>query len=222
MKSILFDSSTLISLAITCSCPILEKLHADYGGEFYISKSVQEETIGRASKSKRFKYEAYRLKNLVDAGVFKMYDESKFSSQISQLADLANSTCFAYGKQVKIIHPGEVSLLVGAKSLGADAIAIDERTTRLLVEAPEQVAQLLERKLHTRIEVDSKKLAQVAKELAGIRIIRSADLALAAFKKGYFGKPSKDLLDGVLWALRFAGCAISSKEIDDYVYTLSK
>jgi hypothetical protein len=59
-------------MAATCSLPLLRKLKQSYDGDFYITNSVYEETIGRASKSLRFRYEGHRLKELLDDGVIKI------------------------------------------------------------------------------------------------------------------------------------------------------
>ncbi len=216
-QAILFDSSTMISMAMTCSLPVLEKLHSDYGGDFLISESVKRETIDKAAQSKRFKYEGYRLQRLIDEGVFKYYDESEYQQEIDELANLANSAFTANGRPIKIVHLGEVSMLVVAKTIDADGIAIDERATRLLIENPHDLPKLMGHKLHTFVKTDQNNLNKVKSLVSGLRVMRSVDLILAAYKKGYLGKQTKDLLDGILWALKLAGCAVSGAEIDQYL-----
>ncbi len=217
MKAILFDSSTLISLSTSCSLVALEFLKKSYDGEFIITKSVKSETIDKAANTLRFKHEGFRLKRLLEKGVLKIYDESKLYGEVNRIASIANSACFAWGKPVRLIHPGEITLLAMANKLGADAIAIDERATRLLVENPYQMADVLRNKLHTNIKTDNNKIEQLKQEISGINILRSVDLGYAAFKKGFFGAQNKDILEGFLWALRFAGCAISTDELKDYI-----
>jgi len=217
MKNLLFDSSAIISLGLTASFPLLEKLKRDYKGRFIIPTAVKHEVVDKALKINRFKYEGYRIKNLIDSGVLELIDEKPYQSAIRHLGELANTTFSAHGKPINIIHPGELALLVIAhQGSNDDAVVIDERTTRLLVEAPEQISAMLGGKLHTHINVDASKLSQLHKELSDVTILRSADLALAAYLKGYVNT-DKDVFDGLLWALKFAGCAISSKEIKEYL-----
>jgi len=213
---ILFDSSALISMGMTCSFDLLKNLRKDYGRKFLIPASIKKEIVDNALNTRRFKYQGYRLKQLIDSKVLEVIDETAYQTDIQRLSSLANSTFSANGKNIEIIHSGELALLVIAhKGSEDDAVVVDERTTRLLVETPEQIQRLLESKLHTTVSVDQAKLASLKKEMTSVAILRSVDLALAAHLKGYL--EDKDMLDGLLWALKFAGCAISGKEIKEYL-----
>jgi len=216
-KHLLFDSSALIGFGITGTLPLLEKLKHDYGGKFVVPTAVKQEIIDKAIQTRRFKYQGYRLKKLIDAGVLEVLDETPYRTDIRRLSELANTTFSTNGKAVKIIHPGEIALLVAAHQGSADdAVVVDERTTRLLVETPEQIPALLGGKLHAHIDVDKGKLAQIRRETTSVAILRSTDLCLAAYLKGHVDS-SKDVLDGLLWALKFAGCAVSGREIKEYL-----
>ncbi|MBD3263057.1 hypothetical protein GF374_01615 [Candidatus Woesearchaeota archaeon] len=215
MKKIFFDSSTIISIAMTCALGPVFKLQKDFGN-FAITPTVKSETIDKALRTLKFKYEGFRLMSLLHSGKLKLYPEKNLSSKIYQVEELMNKTFFAKGKALTIMHPGEVSALIVAKEQNADAYAVDERTTRLLVESPKKVAELMSSKLHTSVNIDKNNLRDLKKQIKDVPIIRSTELALAAYKKGYFGKKNKELLEGVLWALKFNGCAISKKEIKSY------
>jgi len=109
---------------------------------------------------------------------------------------------------------------------------IDERTTRMLTEAPENLEKMMERKLHMPLDAE----LSLLKELRDFKFIRSAELLYVAFKKDLVlsarnsvpsklgtskevpfpsGKKSKDLLDALLYGVKFKGCAISSVEIEE-------
>ena len=90
-------------------------------------------------------------------------------------------------------------------------IVVDERTTRMLVEKPENLKELLERKTHTKI-VLVKKDFQYFKEF---KIIRSAELMYVAWKKNLLGVKKGEVLDALLYALKFKGCSISDEEISE-------
>ena len=217
MSAIIFDSSTLISMAISCSLDPIMKLQKDFGGDFAITPTVKAETIDKALRTLRFKYEGYRLNALLKSGILKLYPEKKFAEEINSMRELINQTFYAWGKAMTIVHPGEISALVVALENGADAYAVDERTTRLLIESPEEVAKLLGSKLHTPIDVEKSNLRELKQRFKRLQVIRSTELALAAHEKGYFGEVGKDILEGVLWALKFSGCAITRDEINSYL-----
>lgn len=218
--SLFFDSSALISMAVTCSLPVLRKLKQFYGSDFYITNSVYEETIGRAMQSLRFRYEGYRLKEFVDEGIIKIYSDKEFSGQISQLMASINSTYFAGGRQINVAQLGEISTAVASIKENADSFVVDERIARLLVENPSALKPWLEHKLHTNISVNKSNAEKWLSELSERFIpLRSAELAVVAWKKGILGS-NKDMLYGLLWALKFAGCAITEDEINLYTKKL--
>jgi len=222
MRSIFFDSSTLISIAMSCTLKPFIKLQEDFEGDFAITPTVKAETIDRALRTLRFKYEGYRLNSLLKKGILKLYPEEKYKSEIEDMIQLMNRTFYAWGKPITIVHPGEISALVVALENEADAYAVDERTTRLLIENPEEVAKLMSSKLHTYIEIDKSNLKELKRRLSGPPVIRSTEFAIAAFMKGYLPEKSRDILKGVLWALKLNGCAITTNEINSYVRRLSK
>jgi len=82
----------------------------------------------------------------------------------------------------------------------------------MLSEAPGSLEKMMEKKLHTALDADVGLLS----ELKGFKFIRSAELLFVAFKKGLVPvKKSRDLLDALLYGVKFKGCAISSKEIEE-------
>jgi hypothetical protein len=212
---IYFDASTLISLALTCNLPYLEKLERLYHEGFAITSTVFNESITKAMHIERFKYEAFRVKKLIDEGVLKVYDDSKYKGRINELMNLMNSCFFAHSKPLKIVQSGEVSIIPFAKK--NDALAIDERTIRYFIESPEKLRGLLEHRLHTRVTSDKRKLNDLKQQLKHLNVIRSTELAMVAYEKGYVGRKNRELFNGLLWALKLNGCAISSGEIKKYV-----
>ena len=52
------------------------------------------------------------------------------------------------------------------------------------------------------------------KPFKGFKIIRSSELIYVAYKKGLIRWKNKEILDGLLYALKFKGCAISGDEIE--------
>jgi len=217
MTGLFFDSSTLISMAVTCSLPILRKLKPSYSGEFYITDSVYKETIGRSMSSLRFRYEGHRLKELIEDDVIKVYPDKELFGQINWLMDSINSTYSTDRRPLQIVQLGEISTLVACIKEKGDSFAVDERIARLLVENSSALKPWLEHKMHARITISSD-AANKWKTFISEKFIpvRSAELALSAWTKGILGN-DKDVLFGLLWALKFAGCAITEDEINFYM-----
>ena len=77
-------------------------------------------------------------------------------------------------------------------------------------ENPENLRRLFEDKLKTRVE-----LKKSFYELRSIKFIRSAELVYLAYKKGLIKLGDGDLLDALLYAVKYKGCAISRQEIEE-------
>ena len=116
-------------------------------------------------------------------------------------------------KKIEIIHSGEAACLAFSRLCKADnLIVIDERTTRIMIESPKALERMMEGKLHRALDLNQ----QAISELGNIKFIRSAELLYIAYKKGVIPlKKDKNLLDALLYALKYKGTAISQQEIED-------
>ena len=217
-KAIIFDSGTLISFSMNGVTDILEKLKGIFDGKFIITSDVKREVIDRPLQIKKFSLEALKIKNLLDKKVIEMPDsiglnEKEVYRKTEDMLRIANSTYQDKKRDIHIIDSGEASCLAVSKMLnekGYDTvIAVDERTTRMLGEKPENLAKLLEKRLHVKINPS----ASSYKIFKGLRFIRSAELVYVAYKKGLVDLKNGDVLDALLYAMKFKGCAISGDEI---------
>lgn len=228
MKSLVFDTSTIISIATNNLLWVLPELKKRFKGEFYIAQAVKQEIIDVPLKSKRYKLEAMQVLSLMGEGNIKIYRNSRKRKE--ELMDLANHIFKSKDTWIKIVHDAECESLAAAIDLNADAYAIDERNTRMLIESPESLGRLLERKLHTSIYTDNTNLEKFKEMVKCIRIIRSAELMTVAYELGimneYLRKEEreianidlkKNLLDGMLWGLKLKGCALTDNEINEIV-----
>ena len=219
--SLFFDSSTLISMAVTCALPVFRELKKFYAGDFYITTAVYNETIKRAMDSLRFRYEGYRIKALVDEGILKIYSDAGLQSEITKLMRAINSTYLLKGRPLEIMHLGETSALMACLKEKGEAFVVDEWLARHIVEAPEQVKARLESKMHAKININRAAAAEwMAEASEKVSVLRSTELALAAWKNNLLSS-NKDMFFGLLWALKFAGCAISEQEINTYLNKLT-
>lgn len=219
-KVIIFDASTIISLSMNGLLPELVKLKKLFRGSFIIPEEVKYEIIDNAIKIKRFELEALRARQLVEQGVIELpeaigVNKTEISRKTLEFLDLANEMFISNKKEINIIHKGEAACLALSRILDEkgieNLIAMDERTVRMLIEKPENLKALLERKLHTRIAFKKDNF----EEFKGFKVIRSAELIYIAYKKDLINmKDCGRLLDALLFALKYKGCAISTEEIE--------
>ncbi len=224
MKSIFFDAGPVISLSTTNLLWILPQMKSIFDGNFYIASSVRRELIDVPFHSKKFKFEAMQVMKAVNDGVLEIVPSEKTMALKNELLFLANNSFFAGNSPIHIVHDGEIDSIAGAVVMGSDAVVIDERTTRLIIEDWKSLQFLLHRKLHTRIDVRLENLKKFLEKIKSVRIIRSAEIAVVAYEKGvlkdYLPRvkdAKRELLDGVLWGIKLNGCSISRDEIEKIV-----
>ena len=223
MKSLVFDSSSLISITVNNLLNYLGKLKKYYQGEFFITKEVMREVIKTPIHINKYKLEAMQLAIFLEEGA-KVY-ENDLSNKCNYLLTLANSIYKANDNYISILQKGEIESLALVVSLESDALVVDERTMRLLIEDPLKLKNLLEKKLHTKITIDKKNLLYFKKETKNVKIIRSSELMIIAFELNLFNEYEKsknlienykkELLEGILYSLRLKGCSISFEEIKE-------
>ncbi len=226
MKCIVFDSSTLISIATNNLLWVLEELKKKYGGEFYITPAVKDEIIDYPLLTKKFKLEAVQILSLIFQGVLKVYESPTLKKDAQQIVSLANHMVLSGGKPITLLQEGEIEALALALELDADLLAVDERTTRVIIEDPEKLASLMGKKTQRHISLNEDLVAQLLEKIHGLKVARSVELLLIAFDLGILERyvsniknfPNNlqmELIEGLLWGLRFKGCSISEKEINE-------
>jgi len=225
MKTLVLDTGPIISLSLNNLLWLFKPLKERFGGNFLISPAVKEEVIDKPLYSKRFKFEAFQVLELINSGVIEVYLDKEIEQFGNLLMDIANDIYFAKKSPIKIVHNGEMQSIALAIIKKADAIAIDERTTRLLVENPKKLQYLLSDKLHTSIYIDEEKLKMFSGYAKKIHILRSVELVTVAYELGLMNRfvrgmseiklpnAKEELLDSLLWGLKLAGCTIQEKEI---------
>ncbi|HLD38663.1 MAG TPA: hypothetical protein VJA20_04440 [Candidatus Nanoarchaeia archaeon] len=219
-KVLIFDSGSLISLSINGLLEELKKLKKIFNGEFIITKEVKKEVVDNPIKIKMYELEALKIQNLIDEGCLNMPDkigitDKEITNLMFKLMNFANTMFIGNRNEIQLIQQGETSCLALSKILNEkkikNVLVVDERTTRMLVEKPENLKELLEKKMHTNVKLKESNF----KEFNGFKIIRSTELIYIAYKKGLINLRGKEVLDALLYALKFKGCAISSEEIEE-------
>jgi hypothetical protein len=81
----------------------------------------------------------------------------------------------------------------------------------MIVEKHENLREFLEKKLHVKIRVNHENL----KYFKDFKIVRSTELVYVAYKKGLVKMKNPQVLDALLYAMKFKGAAISGEEIEE-------
>jgi hypothetical protein len=197
--------------------PLLRKLKQNFDGKFIISQDVKREAMDYPETVKRFELEALQLEALFKDNIIEMpklnpVQQKEFEKMKNEVMTLANSTFFAENKNIHIIDKGEASALALSKVLDdSNVIAIDERTTRMLCENPENLKKLLQKKLHTNITSNKKNYEFFKK----FKVIRSTELIYMANKLKLFDLKDPRTLDAMLYATKYKGCSVSEEEIEE-------
>jgi hypothetical protein len=217
-KVIIFDSSSIINLTLNGLLGEFGELKKIFNGKFIIPREVQEEVVTKPMEIKKFKFEALKIKEMIAENILELpsslgINETQLSAKTQELMKIANNTFFGHENAIHIIDSGETACLVLSNLLTEkgikNVISVDERTIRMLGEKPENLLEILKKKLHTSIKADRENF----KFFKGFKFIRSAELVFIAYKKGIIKMKNGNVLDALLYALKFKGCSISDEEI---------
>ena len=224
MKSIIFDAGPIISLATNNLLTILPPLKKKYSGKFYITESVKRELVDHPMETKKFKFEAIQIERLLEDSILEVIDSDFIRNETPRLLDMSNKIFSAYKNYMKIVHYAEVSVIAAAIEQKSDAIVIDEKTTRLLMENPKLMMEILRKTLHTSVSLNESNLKEFRNSVKGIRAIRSVELVTIAYEHGFLDEyitkmpdARKNLLESVLWGVKLNGCAVSKDEISQII-----
>ena len=220
MKTLFFDTGPLISITMNHILWVLQPLKKQFNGNFFITESVKKELVDKPLKIKRFKLEAIQSLQQINSKVIEVKYIEGIDEKTKELLTIANK-CFKYaGNYLTIVQYGEIETLAAALLINADAIVVDEKTTRLLMEDPEKLEKNLSHRMHRKINIDNKNMNLFSEIVKGVKLIRSTELITTAFDLGILDNYSpnipnakRELLDALLWGLKLEGCAISEKEI---------
>ncbi|MEK6844129.1 MAG: hypothetical protein AABX83_01750 [Nanoarchaeota archaeon] len=217
-KALLFDSGPLINLSMNGLLYIIERLKKTFKGKFIITESVKYEIIDRPLKIPRFELGALRIQELLDSKILELpvslgVDNATIKDELKNFSNVANNCVKANNKSISIISEAETSCLALSKILTKrnieNIIAIDERTTRILTEKPENLEKLMGDKLKMRVRIQCD-----LETFSNFRFIRSTELVYVAYKKDLLGLTGKKVLEASLYATKYKGAAVSFEEID--------
>lgn len=224
-KTVICDSSALISLADTCFVDVLGELKRTSGADFIISEDVKAECIDHPLRMKSHTLPAIRLQLAINEGVLRLADTAPIRKATDDILWLANNIYYSGDRPVPVLHRGEAQALALASQNGLGSILIDERTTRVLIEDPESLGRHLHEELGVPLRTNSKYLDRFAQLTGNMELFRSSELLIIAYEKGYFRKFNgleKQAIEAALYGLKFAGCSIGFEEIEEYTKSINK
>jgi hypothetical protein len=220
-KKIVFDTSTIISLVSTCFTDVF--LHLSKHFDLYLPKEVEKESIEKPGEIRGYSLNAYRIKNIIKRFDFIIEPLTPQDSQFSASLLLnANRLFTIENRYLNILQKGESDVVALAKRMDA-LVATDERVVRNLIEEPQNLKKLLEDRNKAKVELHQGNFFNLQEKLKGIRIVRSVDLFSRAFKENdlcYGCEYTEKFLESSLFALKNAGCSVSTEEIVGFVQTM--
>ncbi|MFA5931457.1 MAG: hypothetical protein WC821_04060 [archaeon] len=220
MKAVI-DTGTMITLSGTCLMNVFKSFVRTNKVELLISSTVAQESVWKPITNKRFALNAARIKYALSEQTVKVIPvTSEITNTMQKILTLSNNIFFTKDGPLKIIQAGEAEALAIAKIYGAKALFIDERTTRSLIENPSRLKQTLERKQEEEIKVNQQNLDSIRNMFPNLLMFRSVDLIAFAYEQGLFDHElahGKLEIEAALWAAKFGGCAVSEKEINEYL-----
>lgn len=217
-KVLILDAGPLINLSMNGILEIFEKIKSQ-NITIAITSHVYQEVVNRPLNIPRFELGALKIKELIDKKIIQFPEAvginiQELEQETQKLLQIANSTIRTENKNIEIVSIAETSCLALSALLTKkgtqNLIAIDERTTRILFEKPENLRDLMANKLHRKINLN---LSEI-KNMDNFRFIRSSELVYVAYKKHFVEFNDKRALEALLYATKYKGCAISWDEIE--------
>jgi hypothetical protein len=219
MPTIAVDSSTLISLSQSCLIQVLDFLSEQIDGHFIVPPAVRHEIVVHPLHVKRYAFSALRMNRLIQKGSVQVRDPPGLLSKSREIEHLANNLIFVHGKPLQLLQEGEIQCLALVCLGQAQGIAVDEKTTRLLVESPSTLLERVATEFDSGVGFNEKNLRAWYALLPKTTVMRSTELLAIAARRGYFAeyRPFEvEALQATLAAVRNAGCSLTENELEEY------
>ncbi|MDD3083973.1 MAG: hypothetical protein PHP82_03045 [Candidatus ainarchaeum sp.] len=215
------DSGTMITFSSTCLMNVFKRF-IEYNKIYLIvSNTVSDESVWKPISNKRFALNAARIKHLFNQKLVNVVNlTSEVKTLESKILELANNSFTGDIGPITLLQRGEAEALALSKVYNANALFIDERTTRSLIENPARLKQILEKRQRQNVVPNKKNINEFRKMFSDLKIFRSVDIIALAYEQKLFDNEldnGKLELEAALYSTKFAGCAVSEKEIIEYL-----
>ena len=217
-KTVVCDSSSLISLSQTCTANVVEFLRKKTGVRFVAPPSVYAESVAKPSGITKFAASALRIKRLFGQKSISI-DGADIALDTQRILEAGNRLFSVGGRPLELLHLGESECLALAKKTPGARLLVDEKTLRMLLEAPDKMQAILQTEYRERLAADPARMRAWKSLCADIPLIRSTEVLSVAYEKGYYndyGTDASAAWQAGLAALKNAGCSVTFKEMDEY------
>ena len=220
-RYVVCDSGSLISLTSTCMLELLYFFNKKFNVNFVIPPGVEEEAVlyPMRRKIKKYLYSAIRIKDAINDGIVEVM-ELDDKEKRDKILYVANNIFYARGKPIRLIHLGETEMIVLANEIGCESLLLDERTTRMLIEAPFVLKKHMEDEFGVNLMLNKEHLKEISDYTLNMNAFRSSELVMLAYENGFFKgfeKMEKDAMEAALYNVKFAGCSLRFDEITKYL-----
>jgi hypothetical protein len=221
-KYIVCDSGSLISLTSSCLLNTLYFFKNKYNITFAIPPAVEEEVVSYPLRKgiKKFMYSAIVVRDAIADEVIEVIQLDNAEKERERVLSMANNLLFARGRPLTLIQLGETEMLILAKEIGAENVMLDERTMRMLIEAPFRLKEHMEMEFGVNLMVNRNNFNDFTKYAAGLKAMRSSEIVMLAYESGFFKKlhgSERENLEGALYKIKFSGCSLGFDEISTYL-----
>lgn len=228
---IVCDSSSIITLSSHGLLHLFHDFSKNGTVRFFIPESVKKEIVDAPLSTRRFKFAAIRVMEALDSGWIKTVEDGELSkithAAATRIMNQANLIFTINNRPIKIIQFGEAEALAMARAIGARTILVDERATRLIIEDPAALRETIQKRTGKDVQMNLGPVKDLRNELDGLRVIRSAEMAIIGLERGFLDfhlgtkhrtdlNAKNELLLAILYALKDAGCALKENEINEY------
>ncbi|MEK6982148.1 MAG: hypothetical protein AABX38_04415 [Candidatus Micrarchaeota archaeon] len=226
--ALICDSSSLISITDACLDNLFPYLTNKFNLKFIVPPSVEYETVTHPLQAnlKQYAFSALRIKHAIYKKNLSKWDNpgEEIKQKTEEILKIANNMFFVKGKPLRLIHLGETEALAIAKMYDIKNLLIDERTTRMLIEAPFKLKEHLEDEFKIHIMVSRDNMQKFTELIKGITCIRSSELVIIGYENGYFDdykEMKKEILEASLYKIKLSGCSIRFDEITEFIKSIS-
>ncbi len=222
-KFFVCDSGLFITYTNACLFDVIRYLHEKFHVNFLITNAVKDETIDYPlhMENKKYSFSAMRIKHYLNEHFIKNINtDGELERERDLFLEITNNLFYIVGKPLTLVHKGEAEIVALAYITGNKNIFMDERTTRLLIEAPMVLKKHLEKEYKINVMVNKENLNKLYEFTKGMKVFRSSELLTVAYELGYFDRFRKDkekMFESALYAVRYAGTSISFDEIKEII-----
>jgi hypothetical protein len=215
------DTGTMITFSSTCLMNVFKNFVEHNNVSLIVSDEISTESVWKPISNKRFALNASRIKHLFNSNtVHVLKSDSKVKSLEEKILELSNNSFSTQHGAVTILQRGEAEALALALVYNAKMLFVDERTTRSLIENPFRLKQILEKRQKKKIIMDKQRVDEFRKMFLSLKVFRSVDIIAFAYEQDLFNGEldhGKLELEAALYAAKYSGCAVSEREIKEYL-----